>query len=123
MARWTRILPTLAVSGLGLAATGYGGLYWSATPDMGTRAAGAAKARIEQSPQWDGSGFSNRLPQVDGSLAVMLGKELDPGPYPQQPTAALPRIERFELAPRKSCTSATHCITNPPSGSADADGH
>lgn len=94
MARWKRVLLTLAAGALVLGVAGYGALYWSATPDMGARAVGAAKARIEQSPQWDGGGFSNRLPQVDGSLAVMLGKELDPGPYPQQPTAALPRIER-----------------------------
>ena len=47
MARWKRVLLTLAAGALVLGVAGYGALYWSATPDMGARAVGAAKARIE----------------------------------------------------------------------------
>lgn len=91
MKRWLlRIVLGLVI----LLIVAYGLAWFTATPDMGARAQGERLARMAASPQWDGEAFSNALPQVDGPMGEVLGKELGGGSAVQVPSAELPVLQR-----------------------------
>ena len=70
------------------------GAWWTATPDIGTRASGDRLATMSSSPQWEDGKFKNKLAQVDGAMSEILGKELRPASAVQVPSTAPERVLR-----------------------------
>jgi len=89
--RWLIRIP-LAVVGLFL--VGFVAAWWTATPDIGALAEGERLARMVASPQWGDGAFSNKLPQVDGSISGNLSKALNGGDAQQEPEVELPVVAR-----------------------------
>lgn len=90
MKQW---LLRILIGGGGLFAAAFSSVWWTATPDIGARSTGPRLAAIQASPQWDGEGFANRLPQVDGAMSEVLAKEVGDAAEFQSPDAAIPVVK------------------------------
>lgn len=93
----------ILIGGGGLFAAAFSSVWWTATPDIGAKSTGARLAAIQASPQWDGEGFANKLPQVDGAMSEVLAKEVGDAADFQSPEGAIPVLKRtgaeLSLAP------------------------
>ena len=80
---------------LGLGGASFGALFglgvWaSACDNIGAAANGPRRARVEQSPQWQGGAFMNTLPRVDGPAGQMIQSWLFGGSDHREPSSVLP---------------------------------